>query len=87
MAPSSGDADRIGTAMKAARTLGYVLFLEEALDIEPIMHVALAAPWIEGQPAAVGSYLCSSKSAPEAAEAGLASLRAIVKRDALRPAR
>jgi hypothetical protein len=76
---SDEDRERIQVARAEAHTLGYMLLIEEAPNIEPLTHSAVAAPRIEGQ-ASMGRFLTYGTSAADAAEAGVDVLRGIVER-------
>jgi hypothetical protein len=76
---SDDDADRIRVAQTEARALGYMLLIEGALNVEPLTHMAFAAPHVEGQPS-MGRFLTYSTSAADGAEAGVDVLRGIVER-------
>jgi hypothetical protein len=76
---SDEDAQRIRVARAEAAALGYMLIVEDALNIEPLTHMALAGPRIEGQ-VANARFLTYSTSAADAAEAGVDVLRGIVER-------
>jgi hypothetical protein len=70
--------ERIRIAKATARELGYTLWTEEALNLAPLTHMAIAAPYIANQ-ASMGRFLTYSTSASEAAEAGLEVLRGIAQ--------
>lgn len=77
---SPEEAERINVARSEARALGYTLFVEEALNVEPLTHMAFAAPYLGTTQASMGRFLSYSTSAAEAAEAGADILRGIVER-------
>ncbi len=73
------DAERIRAARQEAVELGYMLIVDEALNVEPLTHMAFAGPRTVGQ-ATTARFLTYSTSAAEAAEAGVEILRGIVER-------
>lgn len=77
---SRGDAERIvRAARQEAVELGYMLIVDEALNVGTLTHMAFAGPHVIGQPSPA-RFLIYSTSAAGAAEAGLEVLRGIVER-------
>ncbi len=79
MPVSPEDAGRINVARRGARMLGYTLLIEDALNVEPLTHMAFAAPYIGETQPSLGRFLTYSTSAVEAAEAGVDLLRGVVE--------
>jgi hypothetical protein len=77
---SDSDAQRINVARAEARNLGYLLMIEEALNVAPHTHMALAGPYLGDMQVSHGRFLAYGTSAAEAAEAGLDVLDGIVNR-------
>lgn len=59
-----------------ARELGYNLLIEEALNVEPMTHVAFAAPYVPNT-AVAGFFVAYGLSPGDAAEHGLAVLEIV----------
>jgi hypothetical protein len=76
---SDEDRERVLVAQREADALGYRLMVEEALNIEPITHMAIGYPLVQGQ-VTMGRWLAYGKSAGEAAENGTDVLKGIVER-------
>jgi hypothetical protein len=76
---SDEDKDRVLTARREARSRGYMLIIEEAYNIAPVTHMAIAARAVEGQ-ATMGKFLAYGTSAVEAAENGADVLEGIAER-------
>jgi hypothetical protein len=72
--------ERLQAARYEARDFGYLLFVDEALNIEPLKYQAWAAPAIHGQ-VTMGRFLAYGESLGETAESGLATLKASLGED------
>jgi hypothetical protein len=69
------EVQRLQAARYEARELGYVLFVDDAPNIEPLRYQAWAAPAVSGQ-VTMGRFLSYGESFADAAESGLATLKA-----------
>lgn len=67
------EIERLQAARYEARELGYLLMVDEAVNIEPLRYQAWAAPAVSGQ-ATMGHFLAYGESLGETAESGLATL-------------
>jgi hypothetical protein len=74
------EIERLQAARYKARELGYVLFVDDAVNIEPLKFQAWAAPAVSGQ-ATMGRFLAYGESLGETAESGLATLIATLPED------
>jgi len=73
--------ERLQAARYEARQLGYVLFVDDAPNIEPLQYQVWAAPAVSGQ-VSMGRFLAYGTSLGETAESGLATLKATLGEDA-----
>ncbi len=70
---------RIQALRGEAFQLGYRLTADEAPNIEPLTHVAVAFPATHSGQATVGRFLAYGESVPDAMEKGLEAIRAHVE--------
>lgn len=73
---ASSEQERVKEARMRARELGYNLLIEEALNVEPMTHMAFAAPHVPNT-AVVGFFVAYGLSPGDAAEHGLAVLEIV----------
>src|SRR5439155_15326458 len=74
------EIERLRAARYEARELGYLLMVDDAVNIEPLRYQAWAAPAVSSQ-ATMGRFLAYGESLGETAESGLATLTATLGED------
>jgi hypothetical protein len=74
---ASSEQERVRQARIRARELGYNLLLKEALNVEPVTHMASAAPHVPDT-AVVAFFVAYGMSPGDAAEQGVVVLEIVV---------